>query len=147
ETGGGNKGVGRGRGGLPGRGSVRQSFSHGRSKAVVVETKRKRVLTPGSGGPSGAAAATTAKGAARPATSRTKAPKPDAPEKARTGTPRAEGSGAGAARGNRGPRPRMLNTLSADEAQRRLEAIRQHQKDEEVRKRREAEEERRRVEE
>ena len=38
-----NKGRGRG---MPGRSSVRQSFSHGRSKAVVVEKKRKRVLTP-----------------------------------------------------------------------------------------------------
>ena len=30
-----------------GQGSVKQSFSHGRSKTVVVETKRKRILTPG----------------------------------------------------------------------------------------------------
>jgi translation initiation factor IF-2 len=30
-----------------GPGSVKQNFSHGRSKTVVVETKRKRVLTPG----------------------------------------------------------------------------------------------------
>ncbi len=41
----------------------------------------------------------------------------------------------------------MLNTLSEDEAARRLVAIRQHQKDEEVRKLREAEDEKRRVEE
>ena len=27
-------------------GAVKQSFSHGRSKTVVVETKRRRVLTP-----------------------------------------------------------------------------------------------------
>ena len=34
-------------GGAPSRpGQVRQSFSHGRSKAVVVETKRKRVVVP-----------------------------------------------------------------------------------------------------
>ncbi len=32
-----------------GPGTVRQSFSHGRSKAVVVETKRKRVVVPKSG--------------------------------------------------------------------------------------------------
>ena len=34
-------------GGAPSRpGQVRQSFSHGRSKSVVVETKRKRVVVP-----------------------------------------------------------------------------------------------------
>src|SRR5690625_3092719 len=159
ETGGGNKGVGRGRG-APGRSSVRQSFSHGRSKAVVVEKKRKRVVTPGTGAASGGAAAAAAaavKGAAR--TERTErggtaargtgGARPERQERQETPErpQRARADGTGAARGNRGPRPRMLNTRSADEAQRRLEAIRQHQKDEEVRKRREAEEERRRIEE
>ncbi len=33
-----------------GSGTVRQSFSHGRTKAVVVETKRKRVVVPKPGG-------------------------------------------------------------------------------------------------
>lgn len=36
-----------------GPGTVRQSFSHGRTKAVVVETKRKRVMTPKPGAASG----------------------------------------------------------------------------------------------
>ncbi|MEM1315141.1 MAG: translation initiation factor IF-2 associated domain-containing protein, partial [Pseudomonadota bacterium] len=37
----------RGAGGGPGGPSrVKQSFSHGRSKSVVVETKKKRVLKP-----------------------------------------------------------------------------------------------------
>ncbi len=38
-----------------GPGTVRQSFSHGRTKAVVVETKRKRVMVPkpGAGGKTG----------------------------------------------------------------------------------------------
>ena len=31
-------------------GQVKQSFSHGRTKAVVVETKRKRVVVPKPGG-------------------------------------------------------------------------------------------------
>ena len=31
-------------------GQVRQSFSHGRSKAVTVEVKRKRTFAPGAGG-------------------------------------------------------------------------------------------------
>ena len=41
----------------PGKGSVKQSFSHGRTKNVVVETKRKRVVVPkpGAGKPSGGA--------------------------------------------------------------------------------------------
>ncbi|MFN4102237.1 MAG: translation initiation factor IF-2 associated domain-containing protein, partial [Pararhodobacter sp.] len=30
-------------------GQVKQSFSHGRTKAVVVETKRKRVVVPKTG--------------------------------------------------------------------------------------------------
>ena len=39
----------------PGKGSVKQSFSHGRTKNVVVETKRKRVVVPkpGTAKPSG----------------------------------------------------------------------------------------------
>ena len=36
------------RGGLR-SGQVKQSFSHGRTKTVVVETKRKRVVVPGVG--------------------------------------------------------------------------------------------------
>ena len=35
-----------GLGGTPRSGSVKQSFSHGRTKSVVVETKRKRVVVP-----------------------------------------------------------------------------------------------------
>ncbi|MBN9885923.1 translation initiation factor IF-2 [Salipiger abyssi] len=44
------------RGGGPRSGSVKQSFSHGRTKNVVVETKRKRVVVPkpGAGGGKGA---------------------------------------------------------------------------------------------
>ncbi|MEM1233745.1 MAG: translation initiation factor IF-2 [Pseudomonadota bacterium] len=42
-------GLGGGRGGRPG--NVKQSFSHGRTKNVVVETKRKRVVVPKPGTP------------------------------------------------------------------------------------------------
>mgnify|MGYP003331007842 FL=1 len=35
--------------GGPRAGNVKQSFSHGRTKSVVVETKRKRVMVPKSG--------------------------------------------------------------------------------------------------
>jgi len=47
--------------GGPRSGNVKQSFSHGRTKSVVVETKRKRVVVP----KPGAAAASTAKPAGR----------------------------------------------------------------------------------
>ena len=40
-------------GGRSGGGHVKQSFSGGRSKSVVVEKKRKRVIVPGKGGPTG----------------------------------------------------------------------------------------------
>ncbi|MCU0815836.1 MAG: translation initiation factor IF-2 [Cypionkella sp.] len=46
-----------GLGGAPRSGQVKQSFSHGRTKSVVVETKRKRVVVPtkpGTAGPAGA---------------------------------------------------------------------------------------------
>ena len=47
-----------GLGGAPRSGSVKQSFSHGRTHAVVVETKRKRVVVPTPGKPgSGSGAA------------------------------------------------------------------------------------------
>jgi translation initiation factor IF-2 len=49
-----------GLGGAPRSGSVKQSFSHGRTHAVVVETKRKRVVVPTPGKPgSGSGAAAT----------------------------------------------------------------------------------------
>lgn len=61
--------------GLRGRGpgQVKQSFSHGRTKNVVVETKRKRVVVPKPGAPKPAPAAKTAK-AESPATDPSKRP-------------------------------------------------------------------------
>ncbi len=43
-----------GLGGAPRSGQVKQSFSHGRTKSVVVETKRKRVVVPTKPGTAGA---------------------------------------------------------------------------------------------
>src|ERR1700761_8788897 len=64
-------------------GTVKQSFSHGRSKTVVVETKRSRTHTP----PSGNLAAPS------PAEKRVFEPRPAAPAP-RPGAPRnADGSG------------------------------------------------------
>ena len=40
-------------------GKVKQSFSHGRSNTVIVETKRRRVLGPQGGAPEAAAPAPT----------------------------------------------------------------------------------------
>ena len=54
------------------QGTVRQSFSHGRSKAVVVEKVKRRILTPGET-PAGA----------RPATASPDAPSPVAPSPAK----------------------------------------------------------------
>ncbi|BAF86018.1 initiation factor 2 protein [Azorhizobium caulinodans ORS 571] len=68
------------------QGTVRQSFSHGRSKSVVVEKVKRRVFAPGeagapSGTPAAAPAATPAPAAAapRPATPAPAAPRPAAP--------------------------------------------------------------------
>jgi len=51
------------RGGGPRSGNVKQSFSHGRSKNVVVETKRKRVVVPKPGAAKPAASGASAGGA------------------------------------------------------------------------------------
>jgi translation initiation factor IF-2 len=48
-------------------GNVKQSFSHGRTKNVVVETKRKRVVVPKPGGNKGGNAAPATDGSRRPA--------------------------------------------------------------------------------
>ena len=50
-------------------GTVRQSFSHGRTKNVVVETKKKRVVTPGSGPKPASTAGAKANGGAKTAES------------------------------------------------------------------------------
>ncbi|MGI9481298.1 MAG: translation initiation factor IF-2 [Hyphomicrobiales bacterium] len=88
-----------------GQGSVKQSFSHGRSKTVVVETKRKRILTPG-GKPE-------AEAPARPQTAPPKpidaAPKQEAPVEEEK--PEASREGV------------VLRTLSADEKDARAKAL------------------------
>ncbi len=157
---------GRGRGGAgPRGGSVRQSFSHGRSKAVVVEKKRKRVLTTSGGGAAAAAAAAVAAAKGAPAkaappaeetpppaeATRSEAPRKEPPRKepkpqSNTGS-RPQGKPRGQQSRDRSGRPNMLKSLSDEEYARRLEALKQHQKDEEVRKRREAADEARRAEE
>ena len=68
------------------QGTVRQSFSHGRSKAVVVEKVKRRILTPGRGGRRSAACADDARrrsaaGCAEPRQTRARRRAPVAPAK------------------------------------------------------------------
>ncbi len=97
-------------------GAVKQSFSHGRSKTVVVETKRRRVLTANKG----EAAEKPAAGA--------KAKRPAAePE-----TKPARKAEAKPADGKK--RPSVLRTLSEDEKQARAAALVKARQQEEVRR-------------
>jgi translation initiation factor IF-2 len=129
-SGGDNKLGGRGLGG--GRGSVRQSFSHGRSKAVVVETKRKRILS-------------APDGAHKPAVSAPLVPKPQpqaaapAPKPAEKPADKRDAKPRGDRSGNIRP------TLTAEQYARQIVALRQAKKDDAIRLQQEAEEARRRA--
>jgi len=59
------------------QGTVRQNFSHGRTKSVVVETRKRRITKPGEAAPAEAKPAVTTTPASTPA-----APKPSAIEEA-----------------------------------------------------------------
>jgi translation initiation factor IF-2 len=112
------------------QGSVRQSFSHGRSKTVVVEKVKRRILTPGDGSPATApaqTAAATAKPILAGAPKLSPAPraKPAAPPPPKTGV--------------------VLPTLTAEQREARARALidaRAHE--EEDRRRQEADAEARR---
>ncbi len=60
--------------GGPRSGQVKQSFSHGRTKSVVVETKRKRVVVPSAGTPATAAPASSPAAKKAPAGTPSKRP-------------------------------------------------------------------------
>src|SRR5215467_12594771 len=95
-------------------GTVRQSFSHGRSKQVVVEVKRSRTAaTPKDTKPEVAAPAPAAPAAKRAAPA-APAAKPAAPAAAPTPTPAAPA-----------PRPSgvVLRTLTDEEQSRRAHAL------------------------
>lgn len=121
------------------QGTVRQNFSHGRTKAVVVETKKRKFSLPGerqeepkptmtlkprapqpapaaapaAAVPAAAAPATAKPAAATPAPAAAAAPRPAAPS--RPAAPR---------RPAQSPRPGMvLNTLSTDEMDARRRAL------------------------
>lgn len=98
------------------KGAVKQSFSHGRSKTVVVETKRRRVLSP----KKDAAATDTAEKKAAPArkAKAEAAPAPTEDDDKKKGA--------------------VLRTLSDDEKQARAEALAKSRKDKAAREKREA---------
>jgi len=96
-------------------GRVRQSFSHGRSKTVVVETKKKRVVTPKTGA-----------GVKRP-TVKTAAPKPaaKAAPKAEPAAETAKPKQTAAAKPKpaKGGKGAVLQSLSDEEYARRMKAL------------------------
>ncbi|MEZ5892406.1 MAG: translation initiation factor IF-2 [Parvularculaceae bacterium] len=97
-------------------GAVKQSFSHGRSKTVVVETKKRRITAPKTEGEAAAAKEAPEKKAAE--------------NKAAAAAKAAEDKKKGA----------VLRTLSDDEKQARAEALAKARKDQQARAKREAEE-------
>lgn len=97
-------------------GAVKQSFSHGRSKTVVVETKRRRVLSPKKGGETAETAAPEKKAAPVVEKKAPVAPVDDASKK----------KGA------------VLKTLSDDEKVARAEALAKSRRDKAEREKREA---------
>ncbi len=110
------------------QGVVRQSFSHGRSKAVVVEKVKRRAHGPGEAAP-------VAPRAATPAAPAAPAPAPVAPQAASPGVARPPVKPAA-------PRPQtgvVLRTLSDDDIERRARALTDARaREEEDRKRQEA---------
>jgi translation initiation factor IF-2 len=120
------------------QGTVRQSFSHGRTKAVVVEKKKRRVVIPGQE-PKPEGPAPTTQRLDRPAEAPRAAPQPD-PQAARQ-----------ARRAASGQRPKgngnVLRTLTKEEAAARMAALEMAKvRDAEERKQREEDEKRRAVE-
>lgn len=110
---------------------VRQSFSHGRSKSVVVEKKRKRIVVPGAtpvAAPKPAAAAPAA-----PAAPAAK-PKAEAPRQQKPAQQRGGGGG----------KPNMLKSLSKEEYERRMKALQAAKANEDSRKAAQAQEDQKR---
>jgi translation initiation factor IF-2 len=119
--------------------SVKQSFSHGRSKSVVVETKRKRVLKPKEGA-AGAGQGEPAKSASGDAAAK-KPARPAGGEGARAAQQRAVTSDAAAKQpARRGGKGAMLKSLSPEEYERRKKALEIAKKDESARRAREEQE-------
>ncbi|MGO4524483.1 translation initiation factor IF-2 [Microvirga sp. 2MCAF35] len=121
------------------QGTVRQSFSHGRSKAVVVETvKRRPAVGPGSGAkderpaPQPAAAPVSAPKPAAPAPKQAAPAQGGRPQRSAPNTPRSGGM--------------VLQTLSEQERDARMNALVDARRRDEEDRRRQAEETARRAE-
>ncbi len=124
------------------QGTVRQSFSHGRSKAVAVEVKRRRGAT----GPAPASARPAAAAPAEGPATATATPRPAAPTRSPAEALRQQRA-ATEARGSRGRGPMVLPTLTDDEKRSRLRALAESKKIEEEARARAAENARRAAEE
>ena len=111
------------------KGSVKQSFSHGRSKTVVVETKKRRTLTAKKTAEGGAAPAP------KPAAKKTLKASPKAAEPAKKPVQSKTPEPATTEPAKKGA---VLRTLSEDEKQARAAALTKARKDAEVRKAKEA---------
>ncbi|GAA0786580.1 translation initiation factor IF-2 [Roseibium denhamense] len=117
------------------QGTVRQSFSHGRSKAVVVEKKKRRLVMPGQEQKTDGPAPTTQR-LDRPSEAPRTPPQPD-PQQARQARKAASGQRQ---KGN----GNVLRTLTPEEAKARAAALEMAKvRDEEDRKRREEDDKRR----
>ncbi|MDF2231402.1 translation initiation factor IF-2 [Albimonas sp. CAU 1670] len=129
----------RSRPGGEGPGRVRQSFSHGRTKSVVVETKRsKKLMKPGEGAPAAPAPASPASsGASAPRPSVAPGPRGVAARPAGAGVrptggaeapaaaaaQRAAGAGADSKPQRRQGKGNVLKSLSPEEYERRKKAL------------------------
>ncbi|CUA93149.1 translation initiation factor IF-2 [Pannonibacter indicus] len=141
------------RGGIE-QGTVRQSFSHGRSKAVVVEKKKRRVVVPGQEGrPEGEAPAAASAPAERPrgaapAPAQAQSPAPQRqqqPQNQNQGGDRNQQQRRGPQQQNRGQQQRpgggaVLRSLTQEEAAARAAALKLAQQ-REIEERKRAEEE------
>ncbi|WP_434054115.1 MAG: translation initiation factor IF-2 [Roseibium sp.] len=117
------------------QGTVRQSFSHGRSKAVVVEKKKRRVVIPGQE-PKAEAPAPTTQRLERPA---------EAPRKPQQPDPQAAKQARRAASGQRQKgNGNVLRTLTKEEAAARAAAL-QMAKEREVEERKQRAEDEKRM--
>lgn len=129
--------------GVEQQGTVRQSFSHGRSKAVVVEKRKRKINMPGSTPAASSSDAARAPSEASRSAAGTTAGKGSAPAAPVTGPasrasrPSAPARSGAAPRGNR----TVLRTLTSDERDARAQALAGAKaREEEDRARRQAEE-------
>ena len=129
-------------------GAVKQSFSHGRTKTVVVETKRRRVLTakkpdeaqPASDEGEKAASEPVAKAPPKKPVEKTAPPPPKTLKTAPAKKPQRASAGKAPARNAGAKGGAVLRTLSEDEKNARAAALLKARKEgEERRKREEAE--------